>query len=310
VWTELWPFDSLPQLLNPPGGYLQNANDPFHYTNLAAVLDPARWPDYFPRPELGLRSQLALRLVTHQPKVSLDDVIRLKHDLRMLLAERLRNDLVAALRSADLTVELRAAAALVERWDGTVSPESRGGELFETWFRFYMGQDSTNRGSFDERWARAFQVPWSPAEPTATPRGIANPERAVAAFGQAVESMKTDFGRWDVAWGEVHRMRRGDLDLPVGGCDGQLGCFRVLQFRPSADTLWVANRGDAWILAVEFGRNGPRAYSILAYGQSDDPASPQFADQAPLFARGELKRVAFTERAIARDLVRRYRPGQ
>jgi acyl-homoserine-lactone acylase len=142
-----------------------------------------------------------------------------------------------------------------------------------------------------------------------TPRGLANPARAVQAFQAALDEMKADWGRWDVAWGDVHRMRRGDLDLPVGGCSGQLGCFRVLGYRPSADTLWVANRGDAWILAVEFGRDRPRAYSVLAYGQSDDPASPHFADQAAMFARGQLKPVAFTEEEIARDLIRRYRPG-
>jgi acyl-homoserine-lactone acylase len=310
VWKELWSFDSLPQLLNPPGGYIQNANDPFHFTNLNAVLDSTRWPDYFPRPELGLRSQSSLRLVTQQRKVSLEDVIRLKHDVRMLLAERVRDDLIAALRGTNLSGESVEAAALLEQWDGTVGPESRGGALFETWFRHYMAQDSANPGSYDERWARAFRVPWSPAEPVTTPRGLSNPGRAVASLAPALDEMKADWGRWDVAWGDVHRMRRGDLDLPIGGCSGQLGCFRVIQFRPSADTLWVANRGDAWILAVEFRREGPRAFSVLAYGQSDDPASPHFADQAEMFARGELKRVAFSEQEIARGLVRRYRPGR
>jgi len=111
-----------------------------------------------------------------------------------------------------------------------------------------------------------------------------------------------------VTWGEVHRVRMGDVDVPVGGCPGHLGCFRVLSYVPSADGKWVAARGDAWVLAVEFGKDGPRAYSVLAYGESDDPASPYHADQAALFARGELKRVAFTEPEIAAQLVRRYRP--
>jgi acyl-homoserine-lactone acylase len=62
------------------------------------------------------------------------------------------------------------------------------------------------------------------------------------------------------------------------------------------------------VLAVEFGARGPRAFSALAYGESDDPASPHHTDQAAMFARGELKRVAFTEREIARQLLRRYRP--
>ena len=40
----------------------------------------------------------------------------------------------------------------------------------------------------------------------------------------------TRHGRWDVAWGEVHRVRRGTVDVPVGGCSGAMGCFRVLTF--------------------------------------------------------------------------------
>ena len=59
---------------------------------------------------------------------------------------------------------------------------------------------------------------------------------------------------------------------------------------------------------MEFGAAGPRAYSVLAYGESDDPASPHRTDQAAMFARGELKPVAFTEREIASQLLRRYRP--
>ncbi len=308
VWTELWPFDSLPQLRNPRGGYLQNSNDPFHFTNLNAVMDSARWPDNFSRPRLRLRSQLGLRLVTSQRRVSLEDVVRLKHDMHMLLAERVKDELVAAVRASGARGEIGEAIALIERWDGTAAPDSRGGTLFEAWFRRYMGEDSTNTGSYDERWERAFRVPWSPAEPTTTPRGLADPDRAAAAFAAAVEELKSDFGRWDVAWGDVHRLRIGDVDVPVGGCAGDLGCFRVLSYVPSTDNKWVAARGDAWILAVEFGKDGPRAYSVLAYGESDDPASPHHADQAAMFARGELKKVAFTESEIAAQLLRRYRP--
>ena len=53
----------------------------------------------------------------------------------------------------------------------------------------------------------------------------------------------------------------------------------------------------------------PRAYSVLAYGQSPREDSPYFSDQAAMFARGEMKRVAFTERDIEAQTVKRYRPG-
>ena len=308
VWTELWPFDSLPQLLNPRGGYLHNENDPYHFTNLNAVLDSTRWPDYFPRPALGLRSQLALRLVTSQRRVSLEDVVRLKHDTRMLLAERVRHDLVAAVRATNPAGEVAEAIALIERWDGTTAPESRGGTLFEAWFRRYLAADTASPRTSGRRWARAFREPWTPADPVATPRGLADPTRAVAAFTGAMDDLRRSFGGWDVAWGDVHRLRIGDVDVPVGGCAGDIGCFRVIGFNRAADGRWVGYRGDEWILAVEFGADGPRAYSILAYGESDDPASPHHSDQAAMFARGELKRVAFTEREIAAQLLRSYRP--
>lgn len=308
VWTELWPFDSLPQLLNPPGGYLQNANDPFHYTNLNAVMDSTRWPDNFSRPYLGLRSQLSLRLVTSRPRVSLEDVVRMKHDPTMLLAERVRADLVTAARATNPAGEMADAIALIERWDGTVAAESRGGTLFETWFRRYLAADSAPGGAPGDRWSRAFRQPWTPLDPVATPRGLADPARAVTAFAAAIADLKARFGRWDVAWGEVHRLRLGDVDVPAAGCPGDIGCFRVFGFRSAPDGKWVGSRGDEWVLAVEFGARGPRAYSVLEYGESDDPASPHHTDQAAMFARGELKPVAFTEREIRAQLVRRYRP--
>ena len=310
IWTALIPFDSLPQVLNPRGGYVQNANDPFYYTNLNAIHDSTRFPDNFPRPELGLRSQLSLRLAQQQRKMSLEDVVRLKHDYTMLLAERVRDDLVRLVRAAQPAGAVAEAIGVIEGWDLTTAPTSCGGALFEVWFRRYMAADAENPGSYGERWDHAFAVPWSPAAPTTTPRGIANPVRAVAAFTAAVDEVLHDFGAVDVAWGDVHRVRVGDVDVPVGGCSGGYGCFRVLNYGVSPDSLWVANRGDGWVLAVEFGRDGPRAYSVLAYGESSRPDSPHHADQAAMFARGELKRVAFTEEEIARGLLRRYRPGR
>ena len=131
----------------------------------------------------------------------------------------------------------------------------------------------------------------------------------VEAFAWAVEETARRHGRWDVGWGDVHRVRRGAVDVPVGGCSGQMGCFRVLGFAPDADGKLSASSGDGWVLAVEFGAT-PRAYSVLAYGESQDPASPWYSDQAAMFARGELKRVAFTARDIDAQAVARYRPGE
>ncbi len=82
----------------------------------------------------------------------------------------------------------------------------------------------------------------------------------------------------------------------------------MLTFARDPDGKLEANGGDGWILAVEFG-DLPRAYSVLAYGESPRPESPWHADQAEMFARGELKPVAFTAADVDAQAVTRYRPG-
>lgn len=310
MWRDMVPFDSLPQLLNPPGGYIQQSNDPFHYTNLNAIIDSSRFPSNFSRPALGFRTQLALRLVTQQPRMSLDDVVRLKHSYRMLAAERFVDDLLAAVQAANPSGQVAAAAEMLARWDRTTAPDARGGVLFELWYnRHLQGGDAMRGVPVAERMRRIFSTPWSPARPNDTPDGLADPARAAADFAWAVDEATRRYGRADVAWGDVHRVRRGEVDVPVGGCTGALGCFRVLQYSEAPDGKRVARGGDGWVLAVEF-TPVPRAYSVLAYGQSARPESPYFADQAAMFARGEMKRVAFTPQDVEKGTVRRYRPGK
>jgi len=314
IWIRPVDFDSLPQLLNPKGGYVRNENDPPYFTNLNQPLDRDRFPEGFPEVRLRLRSQHSLELLHGNRKVSLEDVIRMKHSMRMLLADRVKDDLVAAVRATNPTGEVADAIALIERWDNTVAPESRGGVLFETWWNLYVqsgerAEPSPGSSGFPATPASLFRHPWSPDEPMKTPRGLADPRRAAETFARAVEETARRWGRWDIAWGDAHRVRRGNVDVPVGGCSGLLGCFRVLNFKEDADGKLVANGGDGWILAVEFA-DTPRAYSVLAYGQSPREDSPHHADQAELFARGEMKPVAFTDRDIERQLIRRYRPGK
>jgi acyl-homoserine-lactone acylase len=320
VWTALFPFDSLPQFLNPTGGYIHNENDAPYYANMHRPLDPVSFPPYFPEPRLRLRSQHAVELIHNRRKLRLEDVVALKHSMKMLLADRVKSDLVAAVRATDPTGEVAAALELIERWDNTVAPESRGGVLFETWWRRYVwlvearpreqrAGGSPGMPDGPEREALLFREPWTPERPLETPRGLADLQRAAEAFAWAVEETRRQHGSWDVAWGDVHRVRRGAVDVPVGGCSGALGCFRVLNFREDEDGKRVVVGGDGWVLAVEF-TDPPRAYSVLGYGQSPDPASPYHADQAAMFAAGRMKKVAFTEQQIREQLVERYRPGE
>ncbi|MBW3535314.1 MAG: penicillin acylase family protein, partial [Gemmatimonadetes bacterium] len=258
VWTRYVPWDELPILLNPPGGYVHNENDEFHHGNLNAVFDAGDFPPSFPEPRLRLRSQHSLDLVAGDDRLSLEEVVRRKHSYRMLLAERVKDDLVAAVRAAGPGGEVADAIDLVARWDGRAAPDSRGAVLFEAWWERYEegagdAPSTPESAGFSAPAERLFARPWSPDAPASTPRGLAEPERAARAFARAVEATEARWGSWDVAWGEVHRARVGDEDLPVGGCDGLLGCFRVLWFTEDDDgKLRVSHVRGPLIIAYRF----------------------------------------------------------
>ncbi|MEO7520590.1 MAG: penicillin acylase family protein [Gemmatimonas sp.] len=304
IWTRLITLDSLPQTLNPKGGYVHNENDAPHYANLNQLLDTAKYPDNVERGELRLRSQLALQLIGTKRIFSLEDVIRTKHSMRMLLADRVKPDLLEALKASANANAMsdagKAATAVLAKWDNTVAPDSRGGLLFETWWRRYQVQ--ARDSSYAEK--------WSLPRLTVTPRGLGKPALAVETFLWAVDEMTRRYGAVDVPWGDVHRVHRGSIDVPVGGCSGALGCFRVLSYEQRPDGKRWANSGDGWVLAVEFGAVRPRAYSILAYGQNADSTSPNYADQAAMFARGEFKPVRWSQAEIKAHTVREYIPGK
>jgi acyl-homoserine-lactone acylase len=310
VWTELHPTSDLPQLLNPPGGYIQNANNPPWYVSLKQPLDPARYPSYFERGELELRPQLALDMIEAREKFSVEDLKRLKFDTRLLLAERVKPELLVAIAAQRAPSDaLLEARAVLEAWDNRASASSRGAVLFQ---RFWEAYRAEVRQPFAEG--------WDAARPARTPRGIANAEAALKHLAEAVAWTRTTYGAADVAWGDANRYRFGDLELPGEGASGQLGAYRVQQFdaneaKDSAVRVagWaradrqLAGFGDAWVLLVHFTRP-MQAFSVLAYGETTDRASPHSRDQIRIFAGRDLRPAWFTDAEVAAHTEREYRP--
>ena len=299
IWSELVPWESLPLYLNPPGGYVQQANDTPDYTNLNVPMDRDTVPANLPEPRLRLRSQLSLELASGAQRLSVDDVIELKHNPRMLMAERVMDDLLGAAMAVD-DRDVREAAEVLSAWDLTAAADSRGGVLFERWAGQYFD------GTADSlRWRQ----PWDPMRANTTPYGVSDPDAAVEALRDAILSLRNEGVAPDAPWGEVHRVIRGNVDKPVSGCPPTLGCFRALSFEPTNDGRLAANRGDSWIFVVEFG-DVPKARTVLAYGQTARLGVPHYADQAAMFAAGKMKEVAWTDEDIRRKTIRVYRPAE
>jgi penicillin amidase/acyl-homoserine-lactone acylase len=284
LWTEYLPFEELPQVLNPESGFLQNCNSsPFQTT-----IGPEN-----PRPEdfsssLGIETRMtnralrALELFASDESITEDEFHRYKYDM----AYSSQGDMpqyVQSILEAPLPNEpdVEAALQIVSGWNLRGDAENRG-----------IGLVVWTLQSLD------FPEP-DELEPTA----LAN------AFVDAVQTFMETYGRVDIAWSEVNRLRRGDVDLGLGGGPDLL---HAVYGKMSEDGKLVGRQGDSFVLLATWDKEGNvHSRSIHQYGSATlDETSRHYADQAPLFAQRQLKPVWLDEAEIRTHLEREYRPGE
>jgi acyl-homoserine-lactone acylase len=295
IWTEIHPYDDLPLVIDPPGGWVQNSNSAPWYTTYPLQLDPDAFPPDLASRELSMREIRGIRMLSEHPEMSLEQMIELKHSSRFELADRVLDDLIAAANaSSDETA--RRASAVLAAWDREANADSTGVLLFAFW--------ALRVGA--ERPSGLFATPFDPAEPLTTPAGLADPEAAVRALIDAANDVESTFGQLDVAWGDVARLQGGAVDEPANGFSGNpFGVFRVLdvddlrQIGPGSPG--PITQGDSYIAAVEF-TNPVRAQALVTYGNASQPGSPHVGDQLTLAAQGKLRPVWKTRAEIEANL--------
>lgn len=289
LWTKTHAYESLPRALDPPSGWLQNANDPPWTTTFPPVLSPDLYPAYMaPRGPMDFRPQRSVRMLMTDKQITFEEMIQYKHSTRVELADRLLDDLIPATQQYGNELARRAASVLT-KWDRQTNADSRGAVLFNFWLEAM---------DFDPQ----FAVPWQEASPQKTPDGLADPALAVAALETASAQVKTTYKALDIPWGEVFRLRYGQVDLPANGGYGDLGIFRTLDFAPAAGNRFQAVKGDAFVAAIEFS-NPVKAKVLNSYGNATQPDSPHVGDQLELFAQQALRPVLRSRQEIQDSLV-------
>lgn len=276
LWRGVHGYDDLPRIVDPASGFVQNSNSPPWFATRPTPLDTARYPSYLAPRWVGMREQRALHMLAADSSITFDELLAMRHSNRMLLADRVLDELIPAARATGRPLAMEAADVL-ERWDRAADAESRGAMLFMQWaYRTFESIPETGRG---------FARPWSPANPVGTPDGLGDPAAAVATLEQVAELMRTRMGGLDVPWGELNRIG----GLPGNGAPGDpLGVFHVVVYgrgRGAAEAVY----GDTYVAAVEFTPAGPRAQAVLSYGNASQPGSPHSGDQLRLIAEKRMR---------------------
>jgi acyl-homoserine-lactone acylase len=292
LWTEVHPYNDLPRVLDPESGWLQNANDPPWTTTFPRALDPDDYPDYMAPPpsSMSVRAKRSARMLLEDESITFEELVAYKHSTRVESADHILDEVIAAAREHGSSLAQQAADVL-ETWDRKTDADSRGALLFQAFIEDYWGLVGS----------RFFAVPWDAGSPLDTPNGIADPAAAATALETASRKVEARYGAFDVPWGEAHRFRRGEVDLPANGFHDPYGVFRGAWFEEAEDGRLMVTGGDTYVAAIEFS-DPVRAMAVLGYGNSSQPGSPHLSDQLQFLARKELRPVWRTREEIEAHL--------
>jgi acyl-homoserine-lactone acylase len=295
-WKALMSIDETPGLRNPRVGWLYNANN---WPWSAAGPDSpkkADFPSYVDRgAEESPRGKHALRVLQDKKDFTLDSLIAAAYDSYLpAFAEQL--------------------PALIKAWDGAPDSSPLKGKLSE--------QIAMLR-NWDYRWSVA-SIPTSLAvywgeeagrtrQPTA--------EQQLQALAVASDKLASDFGTWKTTWGDINRFQRltGDIvhpftdsgpSIPVGFTSSRWGSLASFGARTYRGTKKMyGTTGNSFVAVVEFG-DTVKARAVTAGGESGDPSSRHFSDQALRYSTGDLREVYFYRPQLEGHIERQYHPGR
>ncbi len=308
-WKGLHPVDECITILNPSNGWIQNCNStPF---TAAAENSPKKedYPNYMSRIPENFRGVHARQILPDARNITLDGLIDLAYDPYLPAFEKVIPGLIAAYdNNMGNYPNLAEPLEVLRNWDLTTSQESVAMSLAH-----FYGNSLKSNVQVPDTLVGMDRFHFFGTD-------LAEEER-LNQFANAVELLAEDFGRWDTPWGEICRFQRlsGDIDLkfddeqeslPVGLTTAHWGALASFGTWSDQNTKRIyGTAGNSFVAVVQFG-DSLRAKTLLAGGQSGDPSSPHFYDQAQLYADEQFKDVAFYRKDVEARAERRYRPGE
>ncbi len=309
-WHGLHDVDETPHLLNPKSGWLYNTNNwPW---SAAGSSSPKKedYPAYVERSGESARGLHAIRVLENKKDFTLASLISAAYDSYLTWFEKPVPALIQAWdqmpEASPLKTKVSAQIDLLRKWDLRWAAESVPTSLAVFW-----GEDIRRRLGGGGRGA-------GPATDDVVLKASA--EQLVQSLAAASDKLAADFGSWKTPWGEINRFQRltGDIvqpfsdagpSIPVAFPSAIWGSLASFGARAYPGTKkWYGTSGNSFVAVVEFGSR-VRAKAVTAGGESGNPASPHFNDQAKRYATGELRDVYFYRDQLKGHTQREYHPG-
>ena len=295
-WQGIHPFEDLVQVENPPQGYMQNCNvspqflmrdcplrpspkHPYLFNGFTSLLEAHDNP-------LHQRAAMCVNLLHDMRQMTVADAIDVATSPMVYGADQwqdlLRDAWSDASANAHGDAELTQLYELIINWNRRCDPDATGAIAYKYW-----------KEAFPDNVRLADRAGMPPPK-SVTDSMLIEKLRAAAA------RLKEDFGRFDVAYGDIYRVgRRGtDETWPVGGgSTNQIATPRAISFDPIEGTKQFLGRGGQTSTQIVLLTKPPQSWTVLPLGESDHADSPHYDDQAQrLFSKSKMKPTYFLDK--------------
>ncbi|THD69268.1 acylase [Robertkochia marina] len=311
VWQGLHEWDDMITLEDPENGWIINCNStPF----MSAGKDSPKQEDYPPYmatdPE-NFRVRLADSLFSQVRSLDIDGLIDLAYYNRFPAHMKVKKSLVNAFKESGTNFpELNEPMRLIKEWDGQADETSVAYNLVTLYL-------------FDGLLQRIIPIN-GPGEIISYVNYLSDSlpaQKQLLLFKNTLDSLTSEWGRWEVPYGDLVRYQRLEDPLSQHFSDensslpmargsaiwGDLSSFEA--YSSDKNKSWYGVAGNSFVAAVEFGEN-IRAKALMAGGQSAHSHSPYFDDQAKMYTEGEFREVLFYMEDILNNLESQYKPGE
>lgn len=316
-WQGFHGIDDLPQLLDPAAGYVQNCNSsPFTTTDDENPAE-ADFPPYMveDKHDDKRRAKRSREILSAFDGITFDELRESAFDTKIYWADHELPKYAEAWEGLKQTQPELAARVkpYIEHlldWDCRSTIESTQTALCVAWYEELYG------GGY-------------PGEQL-KPRYAGNVPLQLEGLGKAALHLQAVHGNWKVPYGEIYRIQRhasaadlmtvpfddGQPSLPCAGTHGPMGVIFTQYYTPTVKIPFVktASRhygliGYTYVGVFEFG-DRVKGATLVQFGESGDPKSPHFFDQARLLSSRQLKPELFYWEDVLSAATSGYHPGQ
>ena len=309
-WQGLHTIDEVVHVYNPTTGWIQNCNStPFASSGISSP-GKTKYPTYMAPDGQNYRGINAIKLLASAKNVTLNQLIEKGYNHYLAAFDVLLPPLFKAYNEAPDSVKqlLTEPVKALQEWDKNTAANSIASTIAIEWgtlmIRALPPAKTDEEGTYQ-------------TERVYTMLQSINNTQLLDMLTEALNNLKMRYNTWQVAWGDINRFQRPEdgiafndnqLSLPVGLTGSQFGQLPSFQSRAVNTKKRYGYSGNSFIAAVEFGTH-VKAKTIITGGQSFNPASKHFSDQAGMYIEGKFKDVLFYKKDVLKHAEKTYHPG-